>query len=84
MAKTRHAKHRRPGHPKTSLSAPEKYRLLITYPGQTRTRQFTTSDLAQARAITRRNTRAGAHVTFQHHEGWGRYTTTNTYAPEPR
>ncbi|MFJ2279165.1 hypothetical protein ACIOEZ_34015 [Streptomyces sp. NPDC087866] len=84
MAKTRHAKYKRDGHRAVSLSTPEKYRLLIVYPGQDRTRHFTTSDLARARSTARRNAASGAHVTLQHHEGWGRYTTTNTYAPEPR
>lgn len=81
MAKTRHSKHKRTGHAKVSLSAPEKYRLVITYPGDPTTRHFTTSDLAQARTIARRNVATGARVDFQHHQGWGRYTTTRTYQP---
>ncbi|MER5277734.1 hypothetical protein ABT025_18520 [Streptomyces sp. NPDC002809] len=81
MANTRHSKHKRTGHAKTSLSTPEKYRLLIVFPGQTRTRHFTTSDLPRARAVARRNAQLGATVTLQDHEGWGRYTTTTTYTP---
>jgi hypothetical protein len=81
MAKNRHAKHSRRGHQQTSIAAPEKYRLVITHPGQTRARHFSTSDLARARAVVRRNTASGAHVDFQTHEGWGRYTTVHTYEP---
>ncbi|KAF0646578.1 MULTISPECIES: hypothetical protein [Streptomyces] len=66
-----------------SYAAPEKYRLIITYPGQQRPRRFSTSDLARARAVARRNTANGAHVDFQIHRGWGTYETTHTYTPEP-
>jgi len=79
--KPRKAK-RRTGH-HLNIATPEKYRLVITYPGDTRTRQFSTSDLARARSIARRNAALGAHVDFQHNQGWGRYRTVNTYSPTP-
>lgn len=66
----------------TSLSTPEKYRLVITWPGQTQPRRFSTSDLARAKSIARRNAAAGAHVEMQRHEGWGRHTTIRTYTPK--
>lgn len=65
-----------------SVSNPEQYRLVITYPSHDRTRHFHTSDLARARHIARRNAREGAHVAFQTHQDWGVYTTTRTYEPE--
>ncbi|MET7713735.1 hypothetical protein [Streptomyces sp. NPDC005407] len=84
MAKTQHGKQKRRGYPALSMAAPEKYRLVITYPGQARSRYFNTSDLARARGVARQNATSGAHVDFQTHQGWGRFTTTHTYAPEPR
>lgn len=73
---TRHKGHR----PRArSTSNPERYRLVITYPNQHRTRHFHTSDLAQARRIARRNSEEGAHVAFQIQRDWGLYTTTHTY-----
>jgi hypothetical protein len=66
-----------------SYATPEKYRLIITYPGQQRSRHFCTSDLARARAVARRNTANGAHVDFQINRGWGAYETTHTYTPQP-
>lgn len=62
-----------------SISTPDKYRLLITWPGQPRPRRFSTSDRAQARRVARRNAHAGAHVDFQVHQNWDVYTTTHTY-----
>lgn len=62
-----------------SISTPDKYRLLITWPGQNRPRRFSTSDRAQARRVARRNANAGAHVDFQVHQNWDVYTTTHTY-----
>lgn len=78
------ARNRKPSPSPRHLSVfnPEQYRLVITYPGQNRTRHFHTSDLAQARHVARRNARDGAHVAFQTHEKWGVYTTTRTYEPE--
>lgn len=63
-----------------SISAPDKYRLLIHYPE--RTHYFSTSDRARARRITRHHTAGGARVDFQIHQNWDVYTTTRTYTPE--
>jgi len=74
------SKGHRPHH--RSISNPERYRLVITFPEQTRTRHFHTSDLARARHVARRNAAEGAHVAFQTQREWGLYTTTRTYEPE--
>lgn len=78
MASLNTRRHRR----QSELSTPDKYRLVITWPGQDRPRHFVTSDLARAKAIARRNAEAGAHVAFQEHHGWGRHTTTRIYTPK--
>jgi hypothetical protein len=64
---------------KLSIAAPDKYRVIITWPGQRRPYQFSTSDRARARRIARHHAQGGAQVDFQVHENWGVYTTTHTY-----
>jgi hypothetical protein len=64
-----------------SISKPDKYRLVIRWPGR-QPLHFSTSDRARARRIARHHASGGAHVDFQTHQNWDVYTTTHTYTPE--
>ncbi len=57
-----------------------RFRLLITFPGQDRARRLSTSDLRTARRIARHSARSGdAFVTLQTARR-GRFTTARTYS----
>lgn len=77
MASLNTRRHRK----QSALSTPDRWRLVITWPGQA-PRKFATSDLARAKSIARRNASQGAAVALQRHEGWGRHTTLRTYTPK--
>ena len=62
----------------------DRFRLLITFPGQDRPRRLSTSNLPAARRIARRSARSDdAIVAFQTWRRYGRYSTTRTYSSNP-
>jgi hypothetical protein len=65
-----------------SISAPDKYRLIIRWPGRPNPIQFNTSDRKRARRIARHHATGGARVDFQIHDNWGIYNTTHTYGAD--
>ncbi|MFB7867424.1 hypothetical protein [Streptomyces sp. NPDC056069] len=81
MARRRGTRANNRGNHNTSVSTPDRYRLLITWPHGAQS-TFGTSDKARARAVARSNSNSGATVDFQVLAGWSVYRTTHTYAPD--